>query len=92
MPLSLLAEITKQTETGWVANLMPANRSQIMFMDREDILNLYIVSNLPLPNAALDSDEVALGRRYSFLILARPFKKWNYQLTERLRRWAGDLQ
>ena len=28
-------------------------RSQIMFMDRDDILNLYVVTNLALPPAAL---------------------------------------
>jgi hypothetical protein len=28
-------------------------RSQIMFMDRNDILNLYVVTNLPLPDDAL---------------------------------------
>ena len=37
-----------------------SQRSQIMFMDREDILNLYTVTNLPIPGegakAALDDD------------------------------------
>ena len=28
-------------------------RSQIMFMDREDILNLYVTYNIPLPEKAL---------------------------------------
>jgi hypothetical protein len=27
--------------------------SQVMFMDRDDILNLFIVTNLPLPKGAL---------------------------------------
>lgn len=46
-------EITKQAR-GWLANALDASkRSQIMFMDREDILNLYVVSGLPLPPAAV---------------------------------------
>ena len=32
-----------------LALLDAAKRSQILFMDREDIVNLHIVSNLPLP-------------------------------------------
>lgn len=45
--------ITKQAR-NWLGNKLDASkRSQIMFMDREDILNLFIVTNLPLPNAAL---------------------------------------
>ncbi|MEH9375823.1 MULTISPECIES: hypothetical protein [Klebsiella] len=54
-------EITKQARNWLGGKLDASKRSQIMFMDREDILNLYIVSNLPLPNAALDSDEAAWG-------------------------------
>jgi len=46
-------EITKAAK-NWIGNqLDKAKRSQIMFMDRDDILNLYIVTNLPLPSAAL---------------------------------------
>lgn len=46
-------EITKQAR-NWLGNKLDASkRSQIMFMDREDILNLYVVTNLPLPQAAL---------------------------------------
>jgi hypothetical protein len=46
-------EITKQAR-NWIGNKLDATkRSQIMFMDREDILNLFIVSNLPLPKGAL---------------------------------------
>ena len=54
-------EITKQARNWLGGKLDASKRSQIMFMDREDILNLYIVSNLPLPNAALVSDEAAAG-------------------------------
>lgn len=46
-------EITKQAR-NWIGNALDAaKRSQIMFMDRDDILNLYVVVNLPLPAAAL---------------------------------------
>jgi hypothetical protein len=45
-------EITKQAR-NWIGNKLDASkRSQIMFMDREDILNLFVVTNLPLPSAA----------------------------------------
>jgi hypothetical protein len=46
-------EITKAAR-NWLANkLDAAKRSQIMFLEREDILNLYVVTNLPLPAAAI---------------------------------------
>lgn len=46
-------EITKQAR-NWLGNKLDATkRSQIMFMDRNDILNLFIVTNLPLPKDAL---------------------------------------
>jgi hypothetical protein len=46
-------EITKQAR-NWLGNkLDSAKRSQVMFMDRDDILNLFIVTNLPLPKGAL---------------------------------------
>jgi hypothetical protein len=42
-------EITKAAK-NWIGERLDVNkRSQIMFMDRDDILNLYIVTNLPLP-------------------------------------------
>lgn len=45
-------EITKQAR-NWIGNkLDAAKRSQILFMDREDILNLYTVTNLALPKNA----------------------------------------
>ncbi|MCZ7675751.1 MAG: restriction endonuclease [Roseovarius sp.] len=48
-------EITKAAR-NWLGNKLDgAKRSQIMFMDREDILNLFIVTNLPLPKGALPS-------------------------------------
>lgn len=46
-------EITKPAR-NWLGNKLDASkRSQLLFMDRDDILNLYIVTNLPLPKAAL---------------------------------------
>lgn len=46
-------EITKAAR-NWLGNALDATkRSQIMFMDREDILNLYVVTSLPLPAGAL---------------------------------------
>lgn len=45
--------ITKAAR-NWLGNKLDASkRSQIVFMDRDDILNLFIVTNLPLPKDAL---------------------------------------
>lgn len=50
-------EITKQAK-NWLGNKLDATqRSQIMFMDRDDIMNLYVVTRLPLPNAAIPNIE-----------------------------------
>ncbi|MDX8036755.1 hypothetical protein SK803_41730 [Lentzea sp. BCCO 10_0856] len=50
-------EITKAAR-NWLGNALDAaKRSQIMFMDRDDILNLYTVTNLPLPGAALPTPD-----------------------------------
>ena len=46
-------EITKQAKNWLGQKLDASKRSQILFMDREDILNLYVVSNLPLPEGAI---------------------------------------
>ena len=46
-------EITKQAKNWLGEKLDASKRSQILFMDREDILNLYIVSSLPLPDGAI---------------------------------------
>lgn len=46
-------EITKQAKNWLGEKLDASKRSQILFMDREDILNLYITSNLPLPDGAI---------------------------------------
>jgi hypothetical protein len=46
-------EITKQAR-NWLGNKLDASkRSQVMFMDRDDLLNLYVVTSLPLPKSAL---------------------------------------
>jgi hypothetical protein len=45
-------EITKAAR-NWIGNALDASRrSQIMFIDRDDILSLYVVTNLPLPPGA----------------------------------------
>ena len=46
-------EITKAAKNWLGGKLDATKRSQIMFMDRDDILNLYVVTNLPLPAGAL---------------------------------------
>jgi hypothetical protein len=46
-------EITKAARNWLGGKLDATKRSQIMFMDRDDILNLYVVTNLPLPNGAI---------------------------------------
>lgn len=51
-------EITKAAR-NWIGGKLDASkRSQIMFMDREDILNLFIVNNLPVPASALPPEEL----------------------------------
>ena len=46
-------EITKAARNWLGGKLDSSKRSQIMFIDRDDILNLYVVTNLPLPSAAI---------------------------------------
>jgi hypothetical protein len=46
-------EITKAARNWLGERLDSSKRSQVMFMDREDILNLFVVTNVPLPLAAL---------------------------------------
>jgi hypothetical protein len=42
-------EITKAAR-AWIGNNLDASqRRSIIFMDRDDILNLYVVINLPVP-------------------------------------------
>lgn len=50
-------EITKQAR-NWLGNKLDVTkRSQIMFMDRDDILNLFVVTSLPLPKGALSAEK-----------------------------------
>lgn len=50
-------EITKAAK-NWLGGMLDnSKRSQIMFMDREDILNLFIVNNLPLPPSSIPASE-----------------------------------
>ncbi|WP_316828740.1 hypothetical protein [Pedobacter miscanthi] len=49
-------EITKAAK-NWLANALDkSKRSQILFMDREDIINQFIVNNLPLPISAVPAE------------------------------------
>lgn len=47
------SDITKAARNWLGERLDQSKRSQIMFMDRDDILNLFVVTNIPLPVAAL---------------------------------------
>jgi hypothetical protein len=46
-------EITKAARNWLGSKLDLSKRSQVMFMDRDDILNLFVVTNVPLPKGAL---------------------------------------
>jgi hypothetical protein len=52
-------EITKQARNWLGSKLDVTKRSQIMFMDRNDIFDLYIVSNVPLPDQLRRNDITA---------------------------------
>lgn len=49
-------EITKAARNWLGSKLDASKRSQILFMDRDDILNLFVVTNLPLPIDALPKE------------------------------------
>ncbi len=52
-------EITKAAR-NWLGNKLDSSRrSQLLFMDRDDILNLYVVTNLSLPKGAMPETPVA---------------------------------
>ncbi len=59
-------EITKQAKNWLGEKLDTSKRSQILFMDRDDILNLYTVSNLPLPAGAIPKHELSLDDEIPF--------------------------
>jgi hypothetical protein len=52
-------EITKQAKNWLGEQLDATERSQVLFMDRDDILDLFIVTNLPPPKGALRPAEVS---------------------------------
>ncbi len=49
-------EITKSARNWLGGKLDASKRSQVMFMDRSDILNLFIVNNVPLPKGAVEQE------------------------------------
>ena len=59
-------EITKQAKNWLGGKLDATKRSQVMFMDREDILNLYVVSRLKLPDSILSAGSADLGDEIPF--------------------------
>ena len=62
-------EITKSAKNWLGGKLDQTKRSQVMFMDREDIVNLFVVTNVALPEAALPPEL----ERKSFLDDSIPF-------------------
>jgi hypothetical protein len=46
-------EITKAARNWLGGKLDATKRSQVMFMERDDILNLFVVTNTPLPTGAI---------------------------------------
>ena len=59
-------QITKQAKNWLGEKLDASKRSQIMFMDREDILNIYITKNMTLPPMALPKVNDLLGDEVPF--------------------------
>lgn len=48
--------ITKQAKNWLGGKLDASKRSQILFMDRDDIMDLYVTLNVPLPEGALQKE------------------------------------
>lgn len=45
---------TTKAARNWLGNKLDASkRNQLLFMDRDDFLNLYVVANLPLPKGSM---------------------------------------
>lgn len=59
-------EITKQAKNWLGGKLDATKRSQILFMDRDDILNLYVVSALDLPAGAAPATSFDLDDEIPF--------------------------
>ncbi len=59
-------EITKAAK-NWLGNkLDTTKRSQIMFMDKDDLLNLFIVTNLPMPSTTVEEVDDSLSDDFPF--------------------------
>lgn len=59
-------EITKAAR-DFIGNALDIHkRSQILFMDREDVINLFIVNNVPLPIKAMMAKEPSLNDEIPF--------------------------
>lgn len=52
-------EITKSAKNWLGGKLDTSKRSQILFMDREDILNQFIANNLPLPTSTVSKENLS---------------------------------
>lgn len=50
-------EITKQARNWLGGKLDAVRRSQIIFMDRDDIVNLFVVNNIALPKSVLEFED-----------------------------------
>lgn len=59
-------EITKAARNWLGGQLDASKRSQIMFMERDDILNLFVVNNVPLPAGALPAPSSTLDDKIPF--------------------------
>jgi hypothetical protein len=58
-------QITKAARNWLGGKLDATKRSQIMFVDRNDILNLFVVTSLPLPSGASPQPEPTIIKRNS---------------------------
>jgi hypothetical protein len=64
-------EITKVAR-AWIGNNLDASqRRSIALMDRDDILNLYVVTNLPVPGRG-----AAAGRELAYGSVSSRLRRW----------------
>ena len=80
-------EITKQAKNWLGGKLDASKRSQILFMDREDILNLHVVSGLALPKGA-KPPPFNFGADDEILVLEAVIAKQG-QVAQLVRRISG---
>jgi hypothetical protein len=59
-------QITKAARNWLGGKLDASKRSQVMFMDRDDILNLFVVTNLLLPKGALPVTDLSIDDEFPF--------------------------